>query len=61
VEIDGTTVRANASIGAASAEPGEGAGALVRRADVAMYAAKSAGKGTWKRYEAGMEAAVSFP
>jgi diguanylate cyclase (GGDEF)-like protein len=60
VEIDGTTVRANASIGAASAEPGEGAGALVRRADVAMYAAKSAGKGTWKRYEAGMETAASY-
>ena len=59
VEIDGTMVRANASIGAAAAEPGEGAGALVRRADVAMYAAKSAGKGTWKRYEAGMETPVS--
>jgi diguanylate cyclase (GGDEF)-like protein len=58
VEIGGTAVRANASIGAAAAEPGEGAGALVRRADVAMYAAKSAGKGTWKRYEAGMEPAV---
>jgi len=56
VEIDGSPVRANASIGAAAAEPGEGAGALVRRADVAMYAAKSAGKGTWKLYEAGMEA-----
>ncbi|HEX5199609.1 diguanylate cyclase domain-containing protein [Paractinoplanes rhizophilus] len=55
VEISGVPVRAGASIGAASAEPGEGAGALVRRADVAMYAAKSAGKGTWKRYDAGME------
>ena len=60
VEIDGSPVRANASIGAAAAEPGEGAGALVRRADVAMYAAKSAGKGTWKLYEAGMETAMSF-
>ncbi|MFI5893663.1 diguanylate cyclase domain-containing protein [Actinoplanes sp. NPDC051513] len=60
VEISGTTVCANASIGAASAEPGEGAGALVRRADVAMYAAKSAGKGTWKRYDAGMETVASF-
>jgi diguanylate cyclase (GGDEF)-like protein len=59
VEIDGAAVRANASIGAAAAEPGEGAGALVRRADVAMYAAKSAGKGTWKRYEAGMETRIS--
>jgi len=58
VEIDGSPVRANASIGAAAAEPGEGAGALVRRADVAMYAAKSAGKGTWKLYEVGMEAPV---
>jgi diguanylate cyclase (GGDEF)-like protein len=59
VDIDGSPVRANASIGAAVAEPGEGAGALVRRADVAMYAAKSAGKGTWKLYEAGMETAMS--
>ncbi|MCU7728582.1 GGDEF domain-containing protein [Actinoplanes sp. KI2] len=61
VEIDGTSVRANASIGAAAAEPGEGSGALVRRADIAMYAAKSAGKGRWKRYEAGMETAASSP
>ena len=60
VELAGTSVRANASIGAASAEPGEGAGALLRRADVAMYAAKSAGKGQWRRYDTGMEAAVSF-
>jgi diguanylate cyclase (GGDEF)-like protein len=60
VQISGVEVRANASIGAASAEPGEGAGALVRRADVAMYAAKSAGKGTWKRYDANMETVASF-
>ncbi|WP_030434210.1 GGDEF domain-containing protein [Actinoplanes subtropicus] len=61
VEIDGSAVRANASIGAAAAEPGEGAGALIRRADVAMYAAKSAGKGTWKRYHAEMEAPLPIP
>jgi diguanylate cyclase (GGDEF)-like protein len=59
VEIDGTPVRANASIGAAAAGPGEGSGALVRRADIAMYAAKSAGKGTWKRYDVGMETPVN--
>jgi diguanylate cyclase (GGDEF)-like protein len=58
--IDGTPVVANASIGAASAEPGEGVSAVIRRADVAMYAAKSAGKGTWKRYDTGMEPAASF-
>ena len=60
VEISGTTIRAAASIGAARAEPGEGAGALIRRADVAMYAAKSAGKGTWRSYEATMEHAISL-
>jgi diguanylate cyclase (GGDEF)-like protein len=60
VEISGTPVTANASIGAAGAEPGEGVSALIRRADVAMYAAKSAGKGTWKRYDTGMETVSSF-
>ncbi|GIF18145.1 diguanylate cyclase (GGDEF)-like protein [Actinoplanes tereljensis] len=60
VAISGTFVTANASIGSAAAEPGEGVSAVIRRADVAMYAAKSAGKGTWRRYDTGMETVTSF-
>ncbi len=53
VDIDGTPVCANASIGVAYAEPPEEVGALLRRADMAMYEAKSQGKGTWRRYRPG--------
>ncbi|MEU4243699.1 GGDEF domain-containing protein [Actinoplanes sp. NPDC026619] len=60
VAVDGAMIVANASIGAAGAEPGDGVSAVIRRADVAMYAAKSAGKGTWKRYDTGMESIGSF-
>jgi len=55
VDIDGTPVCANASIGVAYAEPPEEVGALLRRADMAMYEAKSRGKGTWRRYRPEME------
>jgi diguanylate cyclase (GGDEF)-like protein len=55
VDIDGTPVCANASIGVAYAEPPEEVGALLRRADMAMYEAKSRGKGTWRRYTPEME------
>jgi diguanylate cyclase (GGDEF)-like protein len=51
VPIGGTPVRARASIGVAGAAPGDDAESLLHAADVAMYAAKSGGKGTWKRSE----------
>jgi diguanylate cyclase len=51
-------VRANASIGVACAEPGDDAESLLRDADLAMYAAKHDGKGTWMRYHAGLEPAA---
>ncbi|WP_433296156.1 diguanylate cyclase domain-containing protein [Actinoplanes sp. CA-030573] len=60
VELAGAPVCAQASIGAAGARPGDEVGSLMRRADMAMYAAKSAGKGRWLRYDAEMEHAVSF-
>jgi len=56
VLISNTSVRANASIGTAEAEPGDDVSVLLRRADIAMYAAKSAGKGAWLCYQPEMEA-----
>ncbi|MFD4503789.1 putative bifunctional diguanylate cyclase/phosphodiesterase [Streptomyces sp. NPDC058457] len=53
--IDGNDVRVNASIGVAFAEPGLGAGELLRNADLAMYRAKSAGKGRVKLYKPQMQ------
>nr|WP_167449834.1 EAL domain-containing protein [Streptomyces hyaluromycini] len=53
--IDGNDVRVNASIGVAFAEPGLGAGELLRNADLAMYRAKSSGKGCVKLYKPQMQ------
>ncbi|MFI9154828.1 putative bifunctional diguanylate cyclase/phosphodiesterase [Streptomyces sp. NPDC053367] len=53
--IDGNDVRVAASIGVAFAEPGLGAGELLRNADLAMYRAKSAGKGRVELYEPQMQ------
>ncbi|MFD0523361.1 GGDEF domain-containing protein [Paractinoplanes durhamensis] len=50
-----TLVRANASIGFACAEPGDEVSGLLRAADLAMYAAKHDGKGTWMRYHESMQ------
>ncbi|MFF7755147.1 putative bifunctional diguanylate cyclase/phosphodiesterase [Streptomyces sp. NPDC007971] len=53
--IDRNDVRVNASIGVAFAEPGLGAGELLRNADLAMYRAKSAGKGRVELYKPQMQ------
>ncbi|MER7184560.1 EAL domain-containing protein, partial [Streptomyces hyaluromycini] len=53
--IDGNDVRVNASIGVAFAEPGLGAGELLRNADLAMYRAKSSGKGCVRLYKPQMQ------
>jgi diguanylate cyclase (GGDEF)-like protein len=51
VEIQGTMVDPGASIGVAlSGDALRGADGLLRDADVAMYAAKAAGKGTYKLF-----------
>ena len=50
IPYEDTAVRANASIGIACAEPGDDSSSLLRSADLAMYAAKHDGKGTWKCY-----------
>lgn len=49
-DIDGNDVRVAASIGVAFAEPGLGAGELLRNADLAMYRAKAGGKGRVELY-----------
>ncbi|GHH95583.1 putative bifunctional diguanylate cyclase/phosphodiesterase [Streptomyces capillispiralis] len=57
--IDGNDVRVNASIGVAFAEPGLGAGELLRNADLAMYRAKAAGKGRVELYKPQMQQDVA--
>ncbi|MFG2649495.1 putative bifunctional diguanylate cyclase/phosphodiesterase [Streptomyces sp. NPDC048436] len=56
--IGGNDVRVAASIGVAFAEPGIGAGELLRNADLAMYRAKAAGKGRVELYAPQMQADV---
>ncbi|MGV9787929.1 putative bifunctional diguanylate cyclase/phosphodiesterase [Streptomyces sp. NPDC003435] len=53
--IDGNDVRVNASIGVSFAEPGLGAGELLRNADLAMYRAKAGGKGRVELYKPQMQ------
>lgn len=53
--IDGNDVRVAASIGVAFAEPGLGAGELLRNADLAMYRAKAGGKGRVELYKPQMQ------
>ncbi|MFG2718182.1 putative bifunctional diguanylate cyclase/phosphodiesterase [Streptomyces sp. NPDC048416] len=56
--IDGNEVRVAASIGVAFAEPGVGAGELLRNADLAMYRAKKGGKNRVELYAPQMQAEV---
>ncbi|WP_422664418.1 putative bifunctional diguanylate cyclase/phosphodiesterase [Streptomyces mirabilis] len=53
--IGGNDVRVAASIGVGFAEPGLGAGELLRNADLAMYRAKAAGKGRVELYAPQMQ------
>ncbi|MDF3302467.1 EAL domain-containing protein [Streptomyces tropicalis] len=53
--IGGNDVRVAASIGVSFAEPGLGAGELLRNADLAMYRAKAAGKGRVELYRPQMQ------
>jgi len=56
--IEGTDTAVSASVGIAIAHGKLDATALLQRADVAMYEAKSAGKGRVEMYRAGMQARV---
>ena len=59
VELDGTRVRAPASVGIVESTGQAEAGVLLRNADVAMYAAKATGKSTWALFDTSMQAAVA--
>jgi diguanylate cyclase (GGDEF)-like protein/PAS domain S-box-containing protein len=52
-------VRVSASVGVAFATPADGVEELMRNADLAMYAAKSAGKGRYLVYEPSMQSPAS--
>jgi diguanylate cyclase (GGDEF)-like protein len=55
VLVGADEICANASIGVALAEPGDDVDSLLRDADLAMYAAKHEGKGTWRHYHDGLK------
>ncbi|MBM2620723.1 EAL domain-containing protein [Actinoplanes sp. LDG1-06] len=54
--VDGEPMTVRASFGVVDGHGGDDAGDLLRRADIAMYAAKERGEGGCQRYTAGMEA-----
>ncbi|MCN9240270.1 EAL domain-containing protein [Streptomyces sp. RY43-2] len=58
-DIDGNDVRVAASIGVAFSEPGQGAGELLRNADLAMYRAKAGGKNRVELYAPQMQQDVA--
>jgi diguanylate cyclase (GGDEF)-like protein/PAS domain S-box-containing protein len=58
VDLDGTNVSVHASIGIAHHGGPDDAGALLRNADLAMYAAKRNGKGGFQVFAPAMQAAV---
>ncbi len=59
LHIDGTEVNGAVSIGVATTDAeATSSGELLRRADLALYAAKKAGKRQWRRYQAVQHAAM---
>lgn len=61
LELSGHITSVAGTIGIALAEPGDGAGELLRRADIAMYAAKARGKGLYGIFEPSVHLAMSEP
>jgi diguanylate cyclase len=55
VPVDHRELPVGCSVGLAESWPGAGPGELLRRADVAMYASKAAGKGRSARYRPAMD------
>jgi len=62
VPLGGQSVAARASSGIAVADPtGTGPAELLRRADIAMYAARRARIGDWRLYDDSLVTAGSAP
>ncbi|WP_250034676.1 putative bifunctional diguanylate cyclase/phosphodiesterase [Paractinoplanes maris] len=57
-ELAGHTVVTAASVGVTTTRPGDVPAELLRRADVAMYAAKNAGGNAWHWFDAAMDRAA---
>ncbi|MBM2614139.1 bifunctional diguanylate cyclase/phosphodiesterase [Actinoplanes sp. LDG1-06] len=57
-ELAGHTVLTAASVGVTTSRPGDDPAELMRRADVAMYAAKSAGGDRWHWFDPAMDRAA---
>lgn len=57
-ELSATIARVGVSVGIALAEPGDSGMHVMRNADLAMYLAKSAGKGRFVTFEPAMQAEV---
>ncbi|GAA3454958.1 putative bifunctional diguanylate cyclase/phosphodiesterase [Dactylosporangium matsuzakiense] len=56
-DLDGTVVSPGVSLGVTDSRPGDEPAELLRRADVAMYAAKAAGGRRWQWFDPGMDRA----
>jgi diguanylate cyclase (GGDEF)-like protein/PAS domain S-box-containing protein len=56
--IDGETLYAIASIGITTTPEAHTAAELLRQADLALYVAKGAGKGQWKRYQSHLHSSM---
>ena len=57
--VDGTKVKIGVSVGVAFyPTDADGAGELIKAADVAMYRAKDAGRNTWRLYDRAMDKAI---
>ncbi|HEV3401488.1 MAG TPA: GGDEF domain-containing phosphodiesterase, partial [Acidimicrobiales bacterium] len=59
IAVHGKDVVLTGSVGIALSEPGHNAEALMRNADVAMYSAKSVGKGRFQIFRSEMQEAVA--
>src|SRR5437764_7382851 len=57
--LQGRSLYVTASIGIALTEPGSGVDALLRNADLAMYAAKTDGRGRLRVYEQDMHSVIT--
>ncbi len=58
VVLGASLVSASASIGVATTLDASASGDLLRQADLALYVAKGAGKGRWRRYQSDLHTAV---